>query len=472
MNTLEQSGYEGVLKFAQLMGDELPTAEFDGLLNMSEALLRMARALKLRPGEAMAEMSGLVRKGLLLPLLLGGPSWRQQPLTDAKVWRPQRVQQGRLGAALVGQAGLAARLEELVVAPDWRRQVDLLGVAIRQDELETALASVAPARASPTARSLPPPGNGELTTNEGPPRALVRLADVVGLLIEAGQPWRDAAEEALQQLAHDKWADAWQLRPGLRAEPLLDDLVLCRGYRSGADRLEEHNERWNESGEEWHMPGMGMEEAEFRGLGHRAKLVALKGRRVYLRDHEWQDLDEVLPLQGRAGVVGYLRYAWTAQAQGPDGLGAGLAGSIAMLRTDAERLFPGLFAAAATVELRVANQVTDHARPCAEVMTLRLASTTHASASASDEGALRQKIKDQKPIVKQKRAWPDKPRMLATLLSQYEQRMQLSGAEAATCEEQLATLWSLKQNSVHSYLTQARKSRKDAEQSAVEQLTG
>ena len=49
--------------------------------------------------------------------------------------------------------------------------------------------------------------------------------------------------------------------------------------------------------------------------------------------------------------------------------------------------------------------------------------------------------------------------MRAELLQQYEDRMSMPDADAATAEEQTGALWSMKENTVHTYLTEARKER-------------
>jgi hypothetical protein len=91
-------------------------------------------------------------------------------------------------------------------------------------------------------------------------------------------------------------------------------------------------------------------------------------------------------------------------------------------------------------------------------------------ASAMDVSALRQRIADHKPVKKLKRNWPDPALMLAELLRQYRERMELPDACAATCEEKIAGLWRIKQNTVHAYLTNARKLEKAAAAPAGEPL--
>ena len=93
----------------------------------------------------------------------------------------------------------------------------------------------------------------------------------------------------------------------------------------------------------------------------------------------------------------------------------------------------------------------------APVVRLVTAPDKAATDAAEAVAALRQKIKDHQPAQKTGSRWHDRPAMLRALLQQYNDRMALPGASSEVAEEQIAGLWKGKPNTVHTYLTEARK---------------
>ncbi len=82
--------------------------------------------------------------------------------------------------------------------------------------------------------------------------------------------------------------------------------------------------------------------------------------------------------------------------------------------------------------------------------------------------AIRERIDSHRPLKKNGRKWINgEAAVKAEMLRQYEDRMSLPDAEAATSEEKIAGIWGLTINTVHAYLTDARKQRERMRSEAV-----
>jgi hypothetical protein len=144
--------------------------------------------------------------------------------------------------------------------------------------------------------------------------------------------------------------------------------------------------------------------------------------------------------RGSAGVIEWLRAHWLHDDANEEGLATFDRGRLCMLHADAESMFGyGKVPASTVVQLILPAQVH----------------------SDEDEAALLARIKAHQPMKRARGRWQNKPAMLAELLRQYNERMRSLNATSGLCEEQLGQLWGFEPTSVHSYLTEARKSIKD-----------
>jgi len=152
-------------------------------------------------------------------------------------------------------------------------------------------------------------------------------------------------------------------------------------------------------------------------------------------------------LSGALGMLAAAHYLWTQRAESVADLDDAPAGSIAVLKADADRLFGQVGGA------------TVHMLPGPNHQSKGDAgATAGAGASSARSSDLRARIEAHEPMLKNGSRWQHGiAAVRAELLRQYKDRMQVLHAESATAEEKIGELWDLKASTVHAYLTVARK---------------
>jgi len=246
----------------------------------------------------------------------------------------------------------------------------------------------------------------ELWTDEAQPRRLAPIFKIIKRCMDLDEalPWRLAVEDVLEQLEASGYSGYHLVRSGRRAEAVIDRTEFCLEI-DGVHY--DHNILYTRSFWE----------------GEPDRSEAQK----YIR-------------RGPAGVIEWLRTHWLHEDATEEGLASFDRARLCMLHADAESMFGYGKAPPSTVVQLV---------PLAQLR------------SDKDEAALLTRIKAHQPMKKTGTRWPDKSAMLAELLRQYDERMQSAGATSAICEEQIGELWRFRSDTVHSYLTEARKVCKD-----------
>lgn len=281
------------------------------------------------------------------------------------------------------------------------------------------------------------------------------MGDLLGLF---GTPdteaVRVAAASMLARLAPLWPLPVFMLVKGGRAR-LVENMDVWRGYlESGPQRLMFRNAGIDKSRArlvEWGIVDdepaaplfMPLSEAMERGIEVPHWKDTSRG--LYLCDEEWSEVSAMRPLVGADGLLPWLLFRWALAATSWSEIDDGPEASVAMLRSDAERIFQAQSLAAA---------------PCV-VVPLRVADDHEAS-----QAELRRQIEALQPMQlpgKGKKSEPEKRRQLREqMLSEYELRMRLDGARAEVAHEKMAALWGLGLNTVRSYLTTARKAQPSA----------
>lgn len=329
---------------------------------------------------------------------------------------------------------------------------------------------------------------GHNFTNEPHPRRLIRLADVVqaaapvGRAHAAGLSLKRAADWVLDGLAsadasqwfvldqvgdprHVRSSDVW--RPGIPSgidelkasyPKLLDNLNTAAARRrvvaTDADFFAAIEADAQSYGDVGVLMSVDREEYARRDALH---LVPDQDSASgwYISLEEYAALPAVRELAGVEGLMDWLRIQWAELLKTPADLDAGPTAFVAI---PAE-----LVAALPWIQAKAE-------RPALALVSA--SSLEPANASHDAIVALSNRIKEHKAAPKNGRRWINANAAKLLMLEQYNERMQMPHADADTAEEQIGSVWGLAKNTVHSYLTDARKlntDRSSAEASAERQ---
>lgn len=302
---------------------------------------------------------------------------------------------------------------------------------------------------------------------------VVCLAELVSrLAIALPAPERAARATVLQRLGDDGSSLFVVIDPDDWARPVQDGDTWRPAMCTGAESWRKAHPQ--EQSDQYmlvmstHMGRMDGHEALLRGLPLHASDPK---HAAWMSDDQWRALPALPALQGRAGALAAFELCCVrgaAQAS-PDFTHKAMA--LAMTQADAERVFPELAPprsfwedapTATPVQVAPADSAQRWQPPAQAHAVLHLApgpraATPQDTPSADKVAEYRARIAAHTPIAKTGRMWPDKPAMLAELLRQYDDRKRLPDFDADTAEEKIADLWKLSKNTVHTYLTEARK---------------
>lgn len=301
---------------------------------------------------------------------------------------------------------------------------------------------------------------GALFTDSTPTRALVRLADLVSYAhgLRPGRPVAEMAGLVQGELAKRDGLRLWRLRKGKRAEEVDCKTEVQPPYPSGREVVDNFRDP-NTGAVFYPQFFISIEEADARGLP-----VTDEDRRNDRLSPEGglEALPALAAVIGPAGAVELCASRW-ARLNGLDDLDEGPTASLAILLADAVAMFGRPVPTEQTASLddspANAGAAPVQAVPSPVAEALRLVQPDSLD-HEREQLALRDRIKAHRPPKKNGNNWIDKIVVVrAELLRQYEERMQIDHADSDTAKQQISDLWGLSKNSIHKYLTDARKDK-------------